>query len=65
MNRSEEITSIRQAAQYLDDETVTIMLLEVFGKIDLAQDVLSRKEEESKTRYGIAPEPQNDPRNEV
>ena len=65
VNRSEEITSILQAAQYLDDETVTMMLLEAFGKIDLAQDVLSRKEEESKTRYDIAPEPQNEPRNAV
>ena len=61
INKSEEITSIIQAAQFLDEETVTMMLLEALGKIDLANDVMKRKEEEGIERYNLAPETQQEP----
>lgn len=61
VNRNEEITSIIQAAQYLDDETVTMMLLEALGKIDIAKDVLKRKEEESLTRFNLTQETPSEP----
>lgn len=65
VNRSEEITSIIQSAQFLDDETVTVMLLEALGKIDLAEDVLKRKEEESLSRYNLTSETPAEPQSAV
>lgn len=52
-NHSEEITNIIQAAQFLDDETVTRMLLEALGKVDLVDDVLKRREEEALARFNL------------
>ena len=53
INKNEEITSILQAAAFLDEETVTRMLLEVLGKIDIVDDVLQRREELAKERYAL------------
>lgn len=55
-NSAEQVTTILQAAQYFDDETVTVMLLEAMGKIDLVQDVLQRKQDEGLQRYGMTPQ---------
>lgn len=52
-NHSEEITNIIQAAQFLDDETVTRMLLEALGKVDIVDDVLQRKQNEGLARFNI------------
>jgi hypothetical protein len=61
-NSAEQVTTILQAAQFLDEETVTVMLLEAMGKIDLVEDVMKRKQDESLARYDMKPaEPQNEP----
>lgn len=60
-NRTEEITNIIQASQYLDDETVTRMLLEALGKVDIVDDVLKRREEESLTRFNLVPQLNTEP----
>jgi hypothetical protein len=57
LNKTEEIQSILQAAQFLDEETVTRMLLEAMGKIDIVDDVLQRREELAMQRYSLT-EPQ-------
>lgn len=54
LNKSEEIQNILQAAQFLDEETVTRMLLEEMGKIDIVNDVLQRREELAMQRYSLA-----------
>lgn len=56
LNKSEEIQSILQVAQFLDEETVTRMLLEAMGKIDIVEDVLSRKQEDSLKQYNLVPQ---------
>jgi hypothetical protein len=53
VNRTEEVANIIQAAQFLDEETVTRMLLEALGKIDLVDDVLKRREEEALARFNL------------
>lgn len=53
INKQEEIQSILQAAQFLDEETVTRMLLEALGKIDIFNDVMKRKEEMALQRYNL------------
>lgn len=60
-NHSEEITNIIQAAQFLDDETVTRMLLEALGKVDIVDDVLQRKQDEGLARFNLANQPQTAP----
>lgn len=72
-NSAEQVTTILQAAQYLDEETVRSMLLEAMGKIDLVEEVQKRVEEEAMTRYGlkdnqppeIVPDAQNAPQSAV
>ena len=63
VNKQEEITSILQAAQFLDDETVTRMILETLGKVDLVDDVLKRREEQALAMFNLnaAQEAQNLP----
>lgn len=61
VNRTEEITMIMQAAAYLDDDTVTRMLLEAMGKTDIIDEVIGRKEEEGLSRYNLTTAPQNAP----
>lgn len=61
VNRSEEVTTIIQAAQFLDDETVTRMLLEALGKTDIVDDVMKRREEEGLSRFNLTPQSQNSP----
>lgn len=53
VNRSEEVTTILQAAQFLDEETVTRMLLEALGKTDLVDDVLKRKADDELSRVNL------------
>lgn len=53
INKSEEITMILQAAQFLDEETVTQMILETMGKIDILDDVLKRREETALQAYNL------------
>lgn len=53
INKQEEITTILQAAQYLDSETVTQMLLESLGKIDLLDEVMQRRQDEAIQRYNL------------
>jgi hypothetical protein len=53
VNRTEEVANIIQAAQFLDEETVTRMLLEALGKVDLVDDVLKRREEEALARFNL------------
>lgn len=65
VNRSEEITDIMQSAQYLDDETVTRMLLEALGKVDLIDDVLERKQNDGLSRFGMTSEPRSDAQSAV
>lgn len=53
INQAEQITSILQAAQFLDEETVTRMLLEVLGKIDIVEDVLQRKQADEMQKFSL------------
>ena len=60
-NRSEEITNIVQAAQFLDSETVTRMMLEALGKVDIVDDVLQRQQDEALARFNLANQSQTAP----
>lgn len=53
INRAEEVTTILQCAQVLDGETITRMLLEVLGKVDIVDDVLSRQQTEEMQRFNL------------
>lgn len=53
VNQSESITSILQAAQYLDEETVVRMLCETFGKTDIVDDVLERRSADELARFNL------------
>lgn len=53
INKTEEITTIIQAAQFLDEETVTQMILEAFGKIDILEDVMQRRESAEMQRFSL------------
>lgn len=53
INQTEQITSILQASQFLDEETVTRMLLEVLGKIDIVEDVLQRKQADEMQKFSL------------
>lgn len=52
-NKAEEVQTIVQAAQFLDSETVTRMLLTVMGKVDMIDDVLQRKQDEALQAYNL------------
>lgn len=51
INTSEEIQTIMQAAQYLDDEYVTRKVLTILGDADKAEDVLKAMDEASMDRF--------------
>ena len=51
INNTEEIQAVLQAANYLDEETVTRKVLEVMGMSDSAEDVLRRMTESEASRY--------------
>ena len=59
INKGEEITNILQAAQYLDEETVTRMLLETLGKIDLVEEVMQRRQTSEMQRFSLENNAQN------
>lgn len=52
-NKSEEVQTILQAAQHLDEETVTRMLLTVLGKVDIAEEVLQRRSADELARMSL------------
>ena len=60
-NRSEEITNIAQAAQFIDSETATRLVLEALGKVDLTEEVLQRMQDEGLARFNLANQPQTAP----
>lgn len=60
VNASEEITNILQAAQYLDDETVTRQICGVLGLIDDADEIIAKRQEEEVSRYESEPEETGD-----
>jgi hypothetical protein len=51
VNASEELTNILQAAQYLDDETVTRQICGVLGLIDDADEIIAKRKEEEIDRF--------------
>jgi hypothetical protein len=51
VNQSEEITTILQAAQYLDNDTVTRQICGVLGLVDESDEVIARRKEEEVGRY--------------
>lgn len=51
--KAEEVQTILQAAQYLDEETVTRMLLTVLGKVDTIEEVLQRKASDELNRMNL------------
>lgn len=53
INRAEEITTILQCAQILDGETITRMLLETLGKVDIVEEVLNRQRTEEMQRFNL------------
>ena len=60
-NRTEEITNIAQAAQFIDTETATRLVLEALGKVDIVEEVLQRMEEEGRSRFNITQQQQTAP----
>lgn len=54
VNKTEEITTIIQAAQFLDTETVTRMILEAMGKTDIVDEVIDRRNTEEQERFNMA-----------
>lgn len=51
VNASEEITNILQAAEYLDDETVTRQICGVLGLIDDADEIIAKRKEDEIDRF--------------
>lgn len=51
VNKAEEVTTVLQAAEYLDDEYITRKILTVLGDADQADEVLRRRDAESAARY--------------
>lgn len=51
VNSEEEITNLLQAAQYLDDETVTRQICGVLGLIDDADEIIAKRKAEELTRF--------------
>ena len=54
INTKEEVETILQAAEYLDDETITRAILTAMGRGDLTEEVLKRKTEEDAARVNAA-----------
>lgn len=61
INKQEEVQTVLQAAAYLDEDTVTKMLLEALGKTDLIDEVTQRKQETALQRFNLAQETQTEP----
>ena len=58
VNAQEEVSNILQAAQYLDDETVTRQICGVLGLIDDADEIIAKRKEEEIGRFaGMEEEP--------
>ena len=55
VNAQEQISTLLQAAQYLDDEYITRKILEILGDGDMADEVLKRKDAEDMERVNIIP----------
>lgn len=60
VNVQEEIQVILQAAEYLDDETITRRILAAMGMADQAETVLRRKASEDADRLNASRNPAND-----
>ena len=60
MNVQEEIQVILQAAEYLDDETITRRILAAMGMADQAETVLRRKASEDADRLNASRNPANE-----
>lgn len=58
INVSEDIQTITQAAEFLDDEYVTTKILEYLGDGDKADEILERKAADELTRGGVIEEPE-------
>lgn len=56
VNKSEEITSILQAGEYLSDEYITSKLLEVNGDIDKLEEVQAQKANAEMSKYPLEEE---------
>lgn len=56
INVQEEVSTLMQAAQYLDDEYVTRKVLTILGDADKADDVLKRMDEASAAAFNAAAE---------
>ncbi len=61
VNASEEITNILQAAEYLDDETVTRQICGVLGLIDDADEIIAKRKEEEIGRFSGTEEEEEEP----
>ena len=55
VNSQEQISTLLQARDYLDDEYITRKILELLGDGDLADEILKRIDAESLTRISIEP----------
>lgn len=55
VNSQEQISTLLQAAQYLEDEYITRKILELLGDGDLAEEILKRIDAEDMTRINIKP----------
>lgn len=60
INTQEEIATVLQAAQYLDDEYVTRKILTLLGDADKADDVLKAMDESSMAAYNSAADNQTE-----
>ena len=61
VNKSEEITSILQAGEYLSDEYITSKLLEVNGDIDKLEEVQAQKANREMSMYPLEEEAEEEP----
>lgn len=54
VNTQEEVQTLVQAAQYLDDDYVTRKIMTIFGDVDLADEMIEQREAEDKERLDEA-----------
>ena len=50
-NKSEEVQTLLQSAEYLSDDYVTRKIIELYGDIDKVEDILAQRQEEEMNRY--------------
>ncbi len=60
INVTEEVQTVLQAGQYLDEEYVTRKILTIMGDGDQADEILKRMDEENMNRFGTLTEEEND-----